>query len=146
MTILNGCCRNCQNPPPVGSNFAAPFASNAGVGRTNRSKQMQRIIRVPLAAGVSALALAAAGLHGAKAADVGVPQYQAPPPAAYAPPPVQQGYAYPPPPPVAYYAPPPYVVWPGPYYGYGPYWHYGPRFAYGYGRWGYGHWGHGWRR
>jgi hypothetical protein len=107
---------------------------------------MHRIIRVPLAAGISALALSGAGLHGAKAADVGVPQYQGPPPAAYAPPPVQQGYAYPPPPPVAYYAPTPYVVWPGPYYGYGPYWHYGPRFAYGYGRWGYGHWGHGWRR
>lgn len=106
---------------------------------------MHRIIRVPLAAGVSALALSAAGLHGAKAADMVAPQYGAPPPAAYAPPPVQEGYAYPPPPPVAYYgyAPPPYLVWPGPYYG--PYWR-GPRFAYGYGRWGYGHWGRGWHR
>jgi hypothetical protein len=104
---------------------------------------MRRIMRLPLAAGVSAIVLGVAGPHGAKAADVGVPQYQAPPPAAYAPPPVQQGYAYPPPPPpVAYaYAPPPYVVWPGPYYG--PYWYRGPRFAYGYGRWGYGRWGRG---
>jgi hypothetical protein len=111
---------------------------------------MHRIIRVSLAAGVSALAIGGAGLHYANAADI-QPQYQAPPPAAYGPPPIQQGYAYPPPPPpVAYaYAPPPYVVWPGPYYG--PYWYRGPRFAYGYGRWGYGrwgygHWGHGWRR
>lgn len=115
---------------------------------------MHIIIRVSLAAGVSALAFGGAGLHGAKAADLGVPQYQAPPPAAYAPPPVEEGYAYPPPPPApvyAYppppppppvdyyaYAPPPYVVWPGPYYG--PYWHRGPRFAYGYGRWGH-YWG-----
>jgi hypothetical protein len=107
----------------------------------NRSKQMQRIIKVSLAAGVSVLALGGAGLYSAKAADM-APQYEAPPPAAYAPPPVQEGYAYPPPPPpVAYaYAPPPYVVWPGPYYG--PYWR-GPRFAYGYGRWGYGRWGYG---
>jgi hypothetical protein len=109
---------------------------------------MHRIIKMSLAAGVSLLALGGAGLHSAKAADIGVPQYQAPP-AAYAPPPVQEGYAYPPPPPVAYYAyaPPPYVVWPGPYYG--PYWRRGPRFAYGYGRWGYGgwgRWGHGWHR
>ena len=107
---------------------------------------MHRIVRVSLAAGVCALALGGAGLHSANAADIQVPQYQAPPPAAYAPPPVQEGYAYPPPPPVAYYAyaPPPYVVWPGPYYG--PYWYRGPRFAYGYGRWGYGHWGRGWHR
>jgi hypothetical protein len=145
--ILNVRCRNCQNPPLRGSNFAAPFASNTGVGRANRSKKMHGITRVSLAATVSVLALGVAGLHGAKAADMTAPQYEAPPPAAYAPPPAPV-YGYPPPPPVAYYgyAAPPYVVWPG-YYGY---WHYGPRFAYGYGRWGYGrggygHWGH-WHR
>ena len=120
---------------------------------------MQRTIRVSLAVGVGALALAAVGLHGAKAADVGVPQYQAPPPAAYAPPPVQESYGYPPrppayvypppPPPVAYYyAPPAYEVVPDVYYGPGPYWRGGPRFAYGYGygHWGHAHWGHGWHR
>jgi hypothetical protein len=117
---------------------------------------MQRTSRVSLAACVGALALAAAGLQGAKAADlgVGVPQYQAPPP-------VQEGYAYPPPPPAYvyppppppvayYYAPPGYEVVPDVYYGPGPYWRGGPRFAYGYGHWGrdwgYGHWGHGWHR
>jgi hypothetical protein len=119
---------------------------------------MQRTIRVSIAAGVGALALAAAGLHGAKAADMGVPQYQAQPPAAYAPPPVHESYAYPPPPPRAYvyppppppvayyYAPPAYEVVPDVYYEPGPYWRGGPRFAYGYGRWGHGHWGHGWHR
>jgi hypothetical protein len=30
---LNSRCRNCQNPPPLGSNFAAPLPSNASVGR-----------------------------------------------------------------------------------------------------------------
>lgn len=107
---------------------------------------MQRTIRVSLAVAVGAVALAAAGLHGAKAADVAVPQYQAPPPAAYAPPPPAYGYPPPPPPVAYYYAPPPYAVWPRPYYWPGPYWRGGPRFAYGYGRWGYGHWGHGWHR
>ena len=116
---------------------------------------MQRTIRVSLAACVGALALAAAGLHSARAADM-VPQYQAPPPAGYAPPPVQEGYAYPPlppayaypppPPPVAYYYPPAYEVVPDVYYGPGPYWRGGPRFAYAYGHWGHGHWGHGWHR
>lgn len=106
---------------------------------------MQRTIRASLAAGVGVLALAAAGLHSAKAADVGVPQYQAPP-AAYAPPAPAYGYPPPPPPVAYYYPPPPYAVWPRPYYWPGPYWRGGPRFAYGYGRWGYGHWGHGWHR
>jgi hypothetical protein len=107
---------------------------------------MQRTIRVSVAACVGVLALAAAGLHSAKAADVGVPQYQAPPPAAYAPPAPAYGYPPPPPPVAYYYPPPPYAVWPRPYYWPGPYWRGGPRFAYGYGRWGYGHWGHGWHR
>jgi hypothetical protein len=114
---------------------------------------MRMIMRLSLAASVSALALGSAALHTAKAADMPVQQghYQ-PPPAAYGPPPVQEGYAYPPrpvygypppPPPVAYYpyAAPPVVFWPGPYYGRGPFWRgYGPRFAYGYGRWGYRRW------
>jgi hypothetical protein len=146
--ILNSRCRNCPNPPLRGSNFAAPLASNTGVGRANRSKTMHGITRVSLAAAVSVLTLGAAGLHGAKAADMTAPQYEAPPPAAYAPPPAP-AYGYPPPP-VAYYgyAVPPYAVWPGYYRRY---WGYGPRFAYGYGRWGwgrggYGHWGHGWHR
>jgi len=86
---------------------------------------MQRTMRVSLAAAISAVALAGAGFHSAKAADVAVPQYQAPPAAAYAPPPV--------------------VVWPRPYYWPRPYWR-GPRFAYGYGGWGHGYWGHGWHR
>ena len=119
---------------------------------------MQRTIRVSLAVCAGVVALAAAGLQGAKAADVGIPQYQ-PPPAAYGPPPVHEGYAYPPPPayvypppppPVAYYYPPAYEVVPDVYYGPGPYWRGGPRFAYGYGHWGHdwghGHWGHGWHR
>jgi hypothetical protein len=147
---LNGRCRNCQNPPRRGSNFAAPFPFNTG-GDDQGSKQMQRAIRVSLVAGVSALTLAAVGLQGAKAADMGVPYYQAPPPAAYAPPPVQETYVYPPPPPayvyppppVVYYydAPPPYEVLPKAYYVPGGYWRHEPRFAYG-----YGHWGHRWHR
>jgi len=110
-----------------------------------------------LAVAAASVALGAAKIPSAQAADIAVPQAQAPAPAYYPPP--AQAYAYPPPPPVAYYAPPPpvayyapaYAVRPGPYYARWGYWRgYGPRFAYGYGRphfaYGYGHWGHGWRR
>ena len=112
---------------------------------------MQTVMRMTVAAAV--IAFGAAAVPSAQAADMGVPEAQAPAPAYYPPP--AQAYAYPPPPPpVAYYAPPPiayyapaYRVLPGPYY-YPPHWGYwrgyGPRYAYGYGRWG--HWGHGWHR
>ena len=122
---------------------------------------MRTMIRLTMAA--AAIALGAAAIQPAHAADMLVPQAQAPAPAYYPPP--AQAYAYPPPPPpVAYYAPPPvayyapaYAVWPGPgpYYARRGYWRgYGPRFAYGYGphvAYGYGrlaawHWGHGWHR
>jgi hypothetical protein len=123
-------------------------------------KQMRTMIRLTVAA--AAIALGAAAIQPACAADMLVPQAQAPAPAYYPPP--AQAYAYPPPPPIAYYAPPPvayyapaYAVWPGPgpYYARWGYWRgYGPRFAYGYGphvaygygRWGHGNWGHGWHR
>jgi hypothetical protein len=98
-----------------------------------------------LAAAVGAIALGAAGVPSANAADISVPyqQGQAPGPQYYGPPPVVQGYAYLPPPPYYVSAPPPFAVFPGPYYARGPYWGgYGPRFAYGYGRWGYGRWGY----
>lgn len=109
---------------------------------------MRTMMFLALAAG--ALTLGGIAPQYAQAADMGVPEAQAPvPPPAYGPPPPAVGYAYPAPPP-AYYPPPVAyygygpAVWPGPYY-YGRfgYWRggYGPRFAYGYGRWG-----HGWRR
>ncbi len=115
---------------------------------------MQTVTRLSLLTAAAALALDGAALTQARAADLSVPQYQAPPPAAYGPPPVEEGYAYPPPPPPAVYAyPPPVVdytyvepsvavVVPGPYY-VRPYWrgYYGPHYAYG-----YGHWGRGWHR
>jgi hypothetical protein len=155
--ILNIRCRNCQNPPLRRSNSAAAFFLNAhGVASTpSREQAMRILIGRSLAAGVSALALAGIGLHGAKAADMAVQGQYQPPPPAYGPPPAEESYAYPPPPvaygypppPVAYYAyaPPPYAVVPGPYYAYGPYMRgYGHRYAYGYGH--YGHWGHGYRR
>jgi hypothetical protein len=112
---------------------------------------MRTMTTLALAAGVSASALGGIALQSAKAADMPVPQAQAPAPAY--PPPAAESYAFPPqPPPVAYYAPPPPpvayyaypapVVWDGPIVAQGPYWHgYAPRFAYSYGRWGYG-----WRR
>jgi hypothetical protein len=111
---------------------------------------MRKVMKLSLAAAVSALALGAAALHAAKAADMYMPQGQVQaPPEPYGPPPVAQGY--PPPPPVYGYPPPPVgyypyaprvAVWPRPYYGRGPYWggYYGPRYAYGYGRWGYRRW------
>ena len=79
---------------------------------------MRTMIRLTMAA--AAIALGAAAIQPAHAADMLVPQAQAPAPAYYPPP--AQAYAYPPPPPpVAYYAPPPvayyapaYAVWPGP--------------------------------
>ena len=79
---------------------------------------MRTMIRLTVAA--AAIALGAAAIQPAHAADMLVPQAQAPAPAYYPPP--AQAYAYPPPPPpVAYYAPPPvayyapaYAVWPGP--------------------------------
>jgi hypothetical protein len=115
---------------------------------------MRTVMKLSLAASVSAFALCWGNPHGAKAADMPAPeaQFQAPPSEYYGPPPVEQGYAYPPPvvygypplPPVAYYAyaAPPVVFLPGPYYGRGPYWRgYGPRYSYG-----YGHWGRSYRR
>ena len=105
---------------------------------------MRTMIRLTVAA--AAIALGAAAIQPAHAADMLVPQAQAPAPAYYPPP--AQAYAYPPPPPpVAYYAPPPvayyapaYPVWRGPYYARWGYWRgYGPRFAYGYGARAYGY-------
>jgi len=104
---------------------------------------------ISLTAAMGAIALGAATVPSANAADM-VPyeQGQAPGPQYYGPPPVAEGYVAPPPvvygypPPVAYYDPA-YVVWPGPYWR-GPYWGggywrgYGPRVAYGYGRFGRG--------
>jgi hypothetical protein len=109
--------------------------------------------KLTMLAVAGAAALMAGGVQAVKAADMMVPQAQAPAPV-YAPPPVAETYApvppppvaygYPPPPPVAYYPAyaPDYTVWPGPYYARWGYWHgYAPRFAYG-----YSHWGYGWHR
>jgi hypothetical protein len=163
-TILNICCRNCSNPPPPGCNSAAALAFNRGRAfDPMRRTQMRKFVMLSAAAGVGVLALGAAGLQPAKAADLSVapqaygppPQPYGPPPQAYGPPPMEEGYAYPPPavygyppppPPVAYYAyeAPDYAVWPGRYYVPGPYrWGYGPHVAYGYGHWGRGY--HRWR-
>src|SRR5689334_12444653 len=131
-----------------------------------RSKQMRRFMKAWLAAGAGAFALASAGLHATKAADMTYPQgqYEGPPPLgyalppqAYAPPPVEESYSYPPPvayvvpPPAPYYEyGPPYGAVPGPYYGRGAYWRgYPPHYAYGYGHhgyWDHGNWGHNYRR
>lgn len=118
---------------------------------------MQKFMRLSLVASMSALAVGAIDLHAANAADMAVPQAQAP--TYYSQPPAEESYAYPPPPPVMYgyppppppvayyeYAEPPVAVLSGPYYAGGPYWRgygYGPHFAYGY---GYGRWGRGYRR
>jgi hypothetical protein len=120
------------------------------LGETRETKQMRKVIGLPLTAAVGAIGLL--GLSPAQAADMQAPQaqMQPPPPGYYGPPPPVENYPPPPPPvaydypppPVAYYAPPPPVVVPGPYYGYGygPYWGGYPRVAYGYGRWHYRHW------
>jgi hypothetical protein len=118
---------------------------------------MRTFMKLWLATGASAFALASVGLHATQAADMAYPQEQyegpppqayVPPPHAYAPPPVEESYAYPPPP-AAYVFPPPapyyeyvprYAAVPGPYYLPGPYWRgYRPHYAYGYGYWGHGY-------
>jgi hypothetical protein len=142
---------NCQNPPPRRSNSATGTCSDQYQTRhSSRNRQMRKLTVLAVAAG--AVALVAGGVQAAKAADMMVPQAQAPAPG-YAPPPFAGTYAPAPPPPVEYgYLPPPppvgyypaYAVWPGPgpYYANWGYWHgYAPRFAYG-----YGHWGYGWHR
>jgi hypothetical protein len=107
-----------------------------------RSRIMQALNSLALAASAAALAFGALAAPPASAADMEAPpgQYgEGPPPQYYAPPPAEEGYAYPPPPAYAY--PPPVAFVPTPYYyAARPYWRgwygYGPRFAYGYGRWG----------
>ena len=101
---------------------------------------MRTMIRLTMAA--AAIALGAAAIQPAHAADMLVPQAQAPAPAYYPPPAAglrlsaatTSRRVLSAPPPVAYYAPAYECAGRGLLCAPGPYWRgYGPRFAYGYG-------------